>query len=164
MFIPDGVPLDVYDLSIKMVGEETTQEQAGLGRIRLRESYEGKDFESLTGFCEHCSGWMRYQGYAVARDLGATMSKSIHPIPPGDYQVLLTVYNHEGQGSNQVKVMLNGVSRVVEWSGPEEGEREVSAIFENQGGGSKLIITSLKREQWYIAITGVEIVPLIGER
>jgi hypothetical protein len=162
VFIPGDLPLDVYELSINLDGEGVTQKEAALGRIRLQESYEGKDFEGLTEFCEHCSGWMRYQDYAVARDLGATMSKSIRPIPPGDYQVLLTVYNHEGQGSNQVEVTLNGVSQVVGWSGTVGGEREVSAFFEGQDGGSELTITSLKREQWYIVISKVTIIPLMG--
>jgi len=160
VFIPDDVPLDAYDLSIGLGREGVTPKEAALGRIRLKESYEGRDFEGLTDFCERCSGWMRYQGYAVARELGATMSKSIRPIPAGDYQVLLTVYNHEGQGSNQVEVTLNGVSRIVKWSGTEGGEREVSAVFEDQGGGSQLTITSLKREQWYIVIDKVTIVPI----
>jgi hypothetical protein len=164
VFIPDDVPLDAYDLSINLHEEGITPKEAALGRIRLWESYEGEDFEGLTDFCERCPGWMRYQGYAVAREPGETMSKSIRPIPPGDYQVLLTVYNHEGQGSNQVEVTLNGVSRVIEWSGTEEGERGVSAVFEGQGGGSELAITSMKREQWYIAISEVAIVPLMGER
>ncbi len=159
VFIPDDLPLDIYDLSIGLGREGVTQKEAALGRIRLKESYEGREFEGLTDFCERCSGWMRYQDYAVARELGATVSKSIRPIPPGDYGVLLTVYDHEGQGSNQVEVMLNGVSRVVEWSGTEEGEREVSVIFEGQNGGSELTITSLKREQWYIVISEVTIVP-----
>jgi hypothetical protein len=159
VFIPDDVPLDAYDLSVGLDEEATIQKEVDLGQIRLWESYEGEDFKGLTDFCEQCSGWMKYQGYAVARELGATMSKSIRPIPPGDYQVLLTVYNHEGQGSNQVEVTLNGVSRVVEWSGTEEGEREVSAVFEDQRGGSELSITTLKREQWYIAISKVTIVP-----
>jgi len=159
VFISDDLPLDAYDLSINLHEEGVTPKEAALGRIRLWESYEGEDFEGLTDFCEHCPGWMRYQGYAVARELGATMSKSIRPIPAGDYQVLLTVYNHEGQGSNQVEVTLNGVSQVIEWSGTEEGEREVSAVFEGQGGGSELTITSLKREQWYIVISKVAIVP-----
>ncbi len=158
VFIPDDLPLDAYNFSISLGGKEITQKEAALGRIRLKESYEGEDFKDLTDFCEQCSGWMKYQGYAIARELGATMSKSIR-IPPGDYQVLLTVYNHEGQGSNQVKVTLNGVSRVIEWSGTEEGEREVSAVFEDQSGGSELSITTLKREQWYIAISKVTIVP-----
>jgi hypothetical protein len=164
VFISDDVPLDAYDLSINLDEEGVAQKEVALGQIRLWESYEGEDFKGLTDFCEQCSGWMKYQGYAVARELGATMSKSIRPIPPGDYQVLLTVYNHEGQGSNQVEVTLNGVSRVVEWSGTEEGEREVSAVFEDQSGGSELSITSLKREQWYIVISEVAIVPVIGER
>ena len=163
VFMPDDMPLDAYDLSISLGGEGVTQKEAALGRIRSKESYEGKDFEGLTDFCEQCSGWMKYQGYALARELGATMSKSIRSIPPGNYQVLLTVYNHKGQGSNQVEVTLNGVSRVVEWSGTEEGEREVSAVFENQSGGSELSITSLKREQWYIVISEVAIIPLMGE-
>jgi hypothetical protein len=152
LFIPDDLPLDAYDLSISLGGEGVIQKEVALGRIRLKESYEGKDFEGLTDFCEHCPGWMKYQDYAIARDLGAAVSKSIRPIPPGDYQVLLTVYNHEGQGSNEVEVTLNGVSRVVEWSGTEEGEREVSAVFEGQGGGPELTITSLKREQWYTEV------------
>jgi hypothetical protein len=162
VLIPDDLPLDAYDLSINLDEEGVALKEIALGRIRLWESYEGKDFEGLTEFCELCSGWMRYQGYAVAREPGATMSRSIRPIPPGDYQVLLTVYDHEGQGSNQVEVTLNGVSRVVEWSGTEEGEREVSAVFENQSGGSELSITALKREQWYIVISEVAIVPLMG--
>jgi len=162
VFISDDVPLDAYDISINLYEEGVAQKEVALGQIRLWESYEGKDFEGLTGFCEHCSGWMRYQGYAIARELGVTMSKSIRPIPSGDYQVLLTVYNHEGQGSNQVEVTLNGVSRVIEWSGTEEGEREVSAAFEGQGGGSELSITSMKREQWYIVISEVAIVPWVS--
>jgi hypothetical protein len=162
VFISDDVPLDAYDFFIHLDEEGVAQKEVALGRIRLWESYEGKDFEGLTDFCEHCSGWMEYQGYAVAREPGATMSKSIRLIPPGDYQVLLTVYNHEGQGSNQVEVTLNGVSRVVEWSGTEEGEREVSAVFEDQSGGSELSITALKREQWYIVISEVAIIPLMG--
>jgi hypothetical protein len=129
VFIPDDLPLDAYDLSINLDEEGMAPKEVALGRIRLRERYEGKDFEGLTDFCERCSGWMEYQGYVVAREPGATMSKSIRPIPSGDYQVLLTVYNHGGQGSNQVEVTLNGVSRVIEWSGTEEGEREVSAVF-----------------------------------
>jgi predicted permease len=159
VFIPDNVPLDVYDVSVSLSKGGMAQSEVALGRIRLKESYEGENFEGLTHFCERCPGWMRYQGYAVARELGATMSKSIRPIPAGDYQVLLTVYNHEGQGSNQVEVTLNGVSQIVEWSGTEEGEREVNAVFEGQGGGSELTITSLKREQWHIVISEVAIVP-----
>jgi hypothetical protein len=158
-FIPDNVPIDVYDVSVSLSKGGVAQGEVALGRIRLKESYEGENFEGLTHFCERCPGWMRYQGYAVARELGATMSKSIRPIPAGDYQVLLTVYNHEGQGSNQVEVTLNGVSRIVEWSGTEGGEREVNAVFEGQGGGSELTITSLKREQWHIVISEVAIVP-----
>ncbi len=164
VFIADDLPLDAYDLSIGIGGEGTTQKEVALGRIRLKESYEGKGFEGLTDFCESCPGWMRNQNYAVARDLGATMSKSIRPIPAGDYQVLLTVYDHQGQGSNQVKVTLNGVSRVVEWSGTREGEKEVGAVFEGQDGGSELTITSLQREQWYIVVSEVAIVPLMEER
>jgi hypothetical protein len=163
VFISDDVPLDAYDLSINLDEEGVAQKEIALGQIRLWESYKGKDFEGLIDFCEHCSGWMEYQGYAVAREPGANMSKSISSIPPGDYQVLLTVYNHEGQGSNQVEVTLNGVSQVVEWSGTEEGEREVNAVFENQSGGSELSITALKREQWYIVISEVAIVPLMRE-
>jgi hypothetical protein len=159
VFIPDDLPLDAYDLSINLDEEGMAPKEVALGRIRLRERYEGKDFEGLTDFCERCSGWMEYQGYVVAREPGATMSKSIRPIPSGDYQVLLTVYNHGGQGSNQVEVTLNGVSRVIEWSGTEEGEREVSAVFEDQSGGSELSIIALKREQWYIVISEVAIVP-----
>jgi hypothetical protein len=162
VLIPDDLPLDAYDLSINLDEEGVAQNEVTLGRIRLRERDEGKDFEGLTDFCEHCPGWMEYQGYAVAREPGATMSRSIRPIPPGGYQVLLTVYNHEGQGSNRVEVTLNGMSRVVEWSGTEEGEREVSAVFEDQSGGSELSITALKREQWYIVISEVAIVPLMG--
>ena len=162
VFISDDVPLDAYDISINLYEEGVAQKEVALGQIRLWESYKGKDFEGLIDFCEHCSGWMEYQGYAVAREPGANMSKSISSIPPGDYQVLLTVYNHEGQGSNQVEVTLNGVSQVVEWSGTEEGEREVSAVFEDQSGGSELSITALKREQWYIVISEVAIIPLMG--
>ena len=164
VFMADDLPLDAYDLSISLGGEGANQKGVALGRIRLKESYEGKDFEGLTDFCEGCSGWMRHQNYAVVRDLGATMSKSIRPIPAGDYQVLLTVYDHQGQGSNQVEVTLNGVSRIVEWSGTEEGERELRVVFEGQDGGSELTITSLQREQWYIVISEVTVVPMIGER
>jgi len=169
VFIPDDVHLDVYDGSISLSKGEMAQGQGqvALGRIRLKEVYVG-GFEGLTlvpksetrkDFYRYYSGWMKYQGYIITRELGATMSKSIRPIPPGDYEVLLTVYDHEGQGSNQIEVTLNGVSRVVEWSGTEEGEREVSAVFEGQSGGSELSITSRKREQWYIVIDKVTILP-----
>lgn len=132
-------------------------------------TYDTEDFEGLTqvpesesrkDFYKYYSGWMKYRGYVIARDLGVTMSKSIHPIPLGDYQVFLKVYDHEGQGSNQVEVTLNGMSQVVEWSGTEEGEKWVGATFENQGGGSELTITSLKREQWYIVILEVAVIPV----
>ena len=168
VFIPDYVPLDIYDVSVNLSKGGIAQGQVALCPVRLKEVYEARGFEGLTtvpktetrkDFYRYYSGWMRYQGYAIARDLRVTMSKSIRPIPPGDYQVLLKVYDHEGQGSNQVEVTLNGVSRVVEWSGTEEGEREVSVVFEGQGGGSQLAITSLKREQWYIVIDQVTIVP-----
>lgn len=137
--------------------------------IGLEGKYDTEDFEGLTqvpesetreDFYTYYSGWMKYRGYVVARDPGVTMSESIHPIPPGDYQVFLKVYDHEGQGSNQVEVTLNGMSRVIEWSGTEGGEKWVGATFENQSGGSELTITSLQREQWYIVIYEVSVVPL----
>jgi len=168
VFIPDNVPLDIYNVSVSLSKGGIAQGQVALCSVRLKEVYEARGFEGLTtvpksetrkDFYRYYSGWMMYQGYVITRDLGVTMSKSIRPIPPGDYQVLLKVYDHEGQGSNQVEVTLNGVSRVVEWSGTEEGEREVSAVFEGQGGGSELTITSLKREQWYIVIGKATIVP-----
>jgi hypothetical protein len=89
--------------------------------------------------------------------------KDIRPIPPGDYQVLLKVYNHEGQGSNQVEVTLNGVSRIVEWSGDEGGtERRIGAVFKGQSGGSELSIKSMHLGQWYIVIDEVTIAPVVG--
>jgi lysophospholipase L1-like esterase len=137
--------------------------------ISLEGKYDTEDFEGLTqvpdsetrkDFYEHYSGWLKYRDYVIARDLGVTLSKSIHPIPPGDYQVLLKVYDHEGQGSNQVEVTLNGMSQIIEWSGTEEGEKWVGATFENQSGGSELTITSLKREQWFIEIFEVAVIPV----
>jgi len=38
------------------------------------------------------------------------------------------------------------------------------SIFEGQSDGSEVTIASLKREQWYIVVSEVAIVPLIGER
>ncbi|TEU15318.1 MAG: hypothetical protein E3J21_13490 [Anaerolineales bacterium] len=103
----------------------------GLGGRYDTEDFEGliqvPESETREDFYRYYSGWMRYRGYVIARDLGVTLSKSIHPIPPGGYQVFLKVYDHEDQGSNQVEVTLNGMSRVVEWAGTEEGERSESS-------------------------------------
>ena len=133
-------------------------------REGLARDFEGlaqvPESETREDFYKYYSGWMKYQDYVIARDLGVTMSKPIQPIAPGDYQVFLKVYDHKGQGSNQVEVTLNGVSRVVGWSGTEEGEKWIGALFENQKGGSELTITSLKREQWYIVIHEVFVTPL----
>jgi hypothetical protein len=74
--------------------------------------------------------------------------------------VFLKVYDHESRGPNQVEVTLNGMSRVAEWSGTEEGEKWVGVTFENQSGGSELTITSLKRGQWYIEIFEVAVIPV----
>ena len=87
------------------------------------------------------------QAMAGKRDVAVRIvDKHLHP--PSTYRY-------------SVKVS-NGMSRIVEWSGTEEGEREVGAVFEGQGGGSELTITSLKRGQWYIVISEVAIVPLTG--
>jgi hypothetical protein len=140
-FMPADVALDAYEVSINMEGQ-TSREEMVLDQFGLRETYRAELFRGIIrppqtegpeDFSKYAS-WILYQDYAITRALGAIILKDIRPIPPGDYQVLLTVYNHGGQASNQVEVTLNGVSRVVEWSGIEDGEREVSAVFEDQSG------------------------------
>jgi hypothetical protein len=170
-FMPADVALDAYEVSIKMESQ-APQEEVVLGQFGLRETYQAKFFRGITRLPENegpedyskYSGWVQYQDYAITRDLGAIMLKDIHPIPPGGYEVLLKVYNHENQGVNQVEVTLNGSKRVIEWDGSKGGEEWVGAVFDTQGGGSELSITSLKREQWYIVISEVAIVPLIEGR
>jgi len=151
---------------------QTSREEVVLGQFGLRETYQAELFRGIIRLPQtegpedlsKYAGWILYQDYAITRALGAIMLKDIRPIPPGDYQVLLQVYNHENQGVNQVEVTLNGVKRVIEWDGSKGGGEEwVGAVFDNQSGGSELTITSLKREQWYIVISEVVIVPLRGD-
>jgi hypothetical protein len=169
-FMPADVGLDAYEISIN-IKSQTSREEMVLGQFGLSETYQAESFGGVirlpqTEGPEDYSkypGWIRYQDYAITRDLGATMLKDMRPIPPGDYEVLLKVYNHEGQGSNQVEITLNGVGQFVEWSGDEGGpERWVGAVFKGQSGGSELSIKSLQREQWYIVIDEVVIAPVVG--
>jgi len=95
-------------LQRNMLTDDQGRWMIGLGGRYDTEDFEGliqvPESETREDFYGYYSGWMRYRGYVIARDLGVTLSKSIHPIPPGGYQVFLKVYDHEDQGSNQVEV------------------------------------------------------------
>jgi hypothetical protein len=114
--------------------------------------------ETLTGWGSYSQPSYSRGKAAIARVVGARMTRSIPPLPAGDLRLAVRVYSY-GAGTNRVAIGLNGAERVATWGGGAAGQLTVDVPIRTERAGGELFLEVREKGQAYAIVDAIDVTP-----
>jgi hypothetical protein len=95
---------------------------------------------------------------AIAKDVGARMTRQIPPLPAG--RLALTVQVHDyGGARNRVALTLNGARVDLAWGEPTAGARALGVSVRTDRAGGEIALELVERGQPYAIVDAIDVEP-----